>query len=433
LPEEPELRRAIAYLDRHLNREVAPSLVDDDALASMRALMRALGDPQLDTPVIQVTGTNGKGSTSAMITALLAGMGLNVGTYSSPHVSTVRERISRNGEAIDAMELAELIDDLARVEPTIDVTPSWFELMTAAAYRWFADTAVDVAVVEVGLLGRFDATSVADAAVAVITNVDYDHTEGGPTWRRDLAWEEAGIIRPGATVVLGETDPDLEDVFLAERPGSLLRRDVDFACEDNELAVGGRLVTLWTPDSRHGDLFVSMHGAHQGDNAALALAAAEAYLGTAVPFEVAEEAFAQVFLPGRFEVLSREPLVIVDGAHNPAGAEASLVTLEEGFSVGGRRLQIVGLLGERDLEWMLTALGVDHADLVIACTAPSPRAIPARVIAAAAAAFDVDVEVVEDAGDAAEWALSMATEEDLILASGSLYVAGAVRDRLLAS
>ncbi|MFN3215341.1 MAG: bifunctional folylpolyglutamate synthase/dihydrofolate synthase [Acidimicrobiales bacterium] len=432
MPEEPELRRAIAYLDRHLNREVAPSLVDDDALASMRALMRALGDPQLDTPVIQVTGTNGKGSTSAMITALLAGMGLSVGTYSSPHVSTVRERISRNGEAIGASDLAELIEDLARVEPTIDVTPSWFELMTAAAYRWFADIAVDVAVVEVGLLGRFDATSVADAAVAVITNVDYDHTDGGPTWRRDLAWEEAGIIRPGATVVLGETDPDLEDVFLAERPGSLLRRDVDFACEDNELAVGGRLVTLWTPDSRHGDLFVSMHGAHQGDNAAVALAAAEAYLGTAVPFEVAEEAFAQVFLPGRFEVLSREPLVIVDGAHNPAGAEASLVTLEEGFSVAGRRLQIVGLLGERDLEWMLTALGADRADMVIACTAPSPRAIPARVIAAAAAALDVDVEVVEDPGDAAEWALSMATEEDLVLASGSLYVAGAVRDRLLA-
>jgi dihydrofolate synthase / folylpolyglutamate synthase len=433
LASEPELRRAIAYLDRHLNREVAPSLVDDDALASMRALMRALGDPQLDTQVIQVTGTNGKGSTSAMITALLAGMGLSVGTYSSPHVSTIRERISRNGEAIEATELAELIEDLARVEPTVDVIPSWFELITAAAYRWFADTAVDVAVVEVGLLGRFDATSVADPTVAVITNVDYDHTDGGPTWRRDLAWEEAGIIRPGATVCLGETDPDLEDVFLAERPGSLLRRDVDFACEDNELAVGGRLVTLWTPDSRHSDLFVSLHGAHQGDNAALALAAAEAYLGTAIPFEVAEEAFAQVFLPGRFEVLSRAPLVIVDGAHNPAGAEASIETLEEGFSVAGRRLQIVGLLGERDLGWMLTALGADRADLVIACTAPSPRAIPARVIAAAAAALDVDVEVVEDPGDAGEWALSIATEDDLVLASGSLYVAGAVRDRLLAS
>lgn len=430
---EPELRRALAYLDRHLNREVAPSRIADDSLASMRALARALGDPQVDYPIIHVTGTNGKGSTSAMITALLAGMGLSVGTYSSPHVSTVRERISRNGEPIEAIELAELIDDLGRVEPTLDVTPSWFELMTAAAYRWFADTAVDVAVVEVGLLGRFDATNVADPSIAVITNVDFDHTEGGPTWRRDLAWQEAGVIRPGATVCLGETDPDLDDVFVAERPGSLLRRDIDFACEDNELAVGGRLVTLWTPDSRHRDLFVSLHGAHQGDNAALALAAAEAHLGTGVPFEVAEEALGQVFLPGRFEVLSREPLVIVDGAHNPAGAEASMETLEEGFSVAGRRLQIIGLLGDRDLAWMLTALAADRADLVIACTAPSPRAIPARVIAAAAAELDVDVEVVEDPGDAAEWALAMATEEDLVLASGSLYVAGAVRDRLLVS
>ena len=430
---EPELRSALAYLDRHLNREVDPTAVDGDALHSMRTLMRALGDPQVDTPIIQVTGTNGKGSTAAMITALLAGMGLSVGTYNSPHVSTVRERISCNGELIEATELAEVLDVIARVELTIDISPSWFELMTAAAYRWFADTAVDVAVVEVGLLGRFDATSVVDPTVAVITNVDFDHTDGGPTWRRDVAWEEAGIIRPSSLLCLGETDPELEAVFVAENPAAIRRRDVDFRCEDNELAVGGRLVTLRSTESHHGDVFVSLHGAHQGDNAAIALAAAEAFLGTAIPADVVAEAFGSLFLPGRFEVLGREPLVIVDGAHNPPGAEASIETLEEGFHVAGRRLQVIGMLGGRDLEWMLTSLGADRADLVVACTAPSPRAVPAREIAAAVAALDVDVEVVEDPGDAAERALSMANDEDLVYAAGSLYVAGAVRDRLLVS
>ena len=424
---------AVGYLDRHINLEVTAGRVDGLSLESMRGLMQALGDPHLDVPVIQVTGTNGKGSTSAMIAALLSRMGLTVGTYGSPHVSSITERIQRNGEDIDPDEFAELITVLANVEATLDHTPSWFELMTATAYRWFADSAMDVAVIEVGKLGRFDATSIVDPRVAVVTNVAYDHTDGSEGWRRDIAWEKAGIIKPGSTLCLGETDEDLEEVFIAEGPSKVLRRGSDFECEDNALAVGGRLLTLRTPDSYLPETFVSLHGAHQGDNAAIALAAAEAFLETAIPEQVATEALGELHIPGRFEIVAQHPLIIVDGAHNPEGAQAAVETLDDGFDVSGRRYLVVGMMAERDARWMLESLAADHAEVVIVCTPPSPRGMPASELGAVAIDMGLDTEIVADPADAIERACMLATEDDLIFAAGSLYVAGAVRDAVLAS
>ncbi len=427
------LDTAVAYLDRHINLEVTAGRVDDLSLDNMHALMTALGSPNLDVPVIQVTGTNGKGSTAAMITALLAAMGLSVGTYASPHVSSITERMQHNGRDIDPDDLVALIEVLERVEPTLDHTPSWFELLTAAAYRWFADLAVDVAVIEVGKLGRFDATSVVDPAVAVITNVCYDHTDGSAGWRRDIAWEKAGITKPSSILCLGETDPELEEVFLAEQPRAVLRRGGDFDCEDNVLAVGGRQLSLRTPRSHLDEVFVSLHGAHQGDNAAIALAAAEAFLDTAIGEEVATEAFGALSLPGRFEVIGTEPLIIVDGAHNPDGAAAAVATLDDGFAVAGHRFLVAGMMAERDATWMLESLGADQAELTIVCTPPSPRGMPASELGAAANAMGLDVEVVADPAEAIARARGLATEDDLIFAAGSLYVAGAVRDAVLAN
>lgn len=422
------LDQAVAFLDRHINLEATAGKVDGLSLASMHNLMRALGDPHQDVPVIQVTGTNGKGSTAAMIAALLGEMGLTVGTYGSPHVSSITERWQMNGTNIDPDEFGAAIEPLAAVAASMDEPPSWFELMTAGAYRWFADIAADVAVVEVGKLGRFDATSVVDPRVAVITNVGFDHTDGREGWRRDVAWEKAGIINPDGVLCLGETDPELEDVFLAERPQVILRRHDDFDVEDNVLAVGGRSVSLRTPLGRMDDVFLSLHGHHQGDNAAIALAAAEAFLGVGISEEVATAALGQVALPGRFEVVATEPLVIVDGAHNPAGAEAAVATLEDGFSVAGRRMLIVGMMAERDAEWMLESLDAESADLVIACRPDSPRGMDAEELGAVARDMDIAVEVVSDPAEALLRALNVSTDEDLIFAAGSLYVAGAVRD-----
>lgn len=430
MPQLMTLEHAVAYLDRHINRGITLDKIDATALDNMRALARALGDPQIDTPVIQVTGTNGKGSTATMITQLLVALGLNVGTYGSPHVSSITERIQRNGEPIEPEDLAALIAVLEAVEPTLGFAPAWFELLTAAAYRYFADTAVDVAVVEVGVLGRFDATSIVDPTVAVITNVGYDHTDGRQDWRRAIAWEKAGVVKPGTVLCLGETAPELEDIFIAEAPAGLLRRGDDFDCLDNLLAVGGRQVTLRSPAGMYEEVFVSMHGAHQGDNAAIALAAAEAFVGTTLSDDVVHEGFANIRIPGRFEVIGNEPLVILDGAHNPDGAEAAAATLADGFTVAGRRILVVGMMSDKNAAWILESLGSgsDGFDLVICTQAATPRAMPAGELGAAARAEGYEVEVVPDPAEALDHAMAQASGDDLILVAGSIYIVGAVRD-----
>src|SRR3954454_1099489 len=206
---------ALAYLDAHASYEKT-GRIEHPTLERMKTLVEAMGDPQFAYPVIHITGTNGKGSTAQMITRLLMAHGLTVGTYTSPHLERVNERMTYNSEPIGDDDFAEQVGAVADLEMLAGVRPTYFEAVTAASFRWFSDLAVDVAVVEVGLLGRWDATNVVDAQVAVITNVGLDHTEfAGPT-KADVASEKAGIIKPGSAVVLGETDPALVDIFLVE-------------------------------------------------------------------------------------------------------------------------------------------------------------------------------------------------------------------------
>ncbi|MUH52873.1 MAG: bifunctional folylpolyglutamate synthase/dihydrofolate synthase, partial [Actinobacteria bacterium] len=311
---------ALDYLDAHAVYEKTGQ-IEAPSLGNIERLLSVMGDPQHTYPVIHVTGTNGKGSTSQMITRLLMAHGLTVGTYSSPHLERINERMSHNCEPIDDEEFGDQVGSVADLEIVAGVRPSYFEITTAAALRWFSDIAVDVAVVEVGLLGRWDATNVVDAQVAVITNVALDHMEfAGPT-KLDIAREKAGIIKPNSAVVVGETDPELVEVFREAGGAVVLERGEQFDCLENQLAVGGRLVDLRTPTTVYSDLFIPLHGRHQGDNAAVALTAVEAFFASPVPEELVIEAFGSVVMPGRFEVLNHLPLVIVDGAHNPAGAD----------------------------------------------------------------------------------------------------------------
>jgi dihydrofolate synthase/folylpolyglutamate synthase len=426
-----DLPEAVEFLDRHLNREARAGKIEGLSLDTMHALLRVSGDPHLAGPVIHITGTNGKGSVARMASALLAESGLTVGTYGSPHLERINERISRNGEAISDDELAAVLTEMADAERVADVDASWFDLVTAAAFTWFAEVAVDVSVVEVGLLGRFDATNVVHADVAVVTNIGLDHTDGVGDWRAAVASEKAGIIEEGSFLVLGETDERLRPIFLAERPAQVWDRDIDFAAEENLAALGGRVVDLRTPYALHEQVFVPLHGRHQGDNAAVAVAAVEAFFDRALADDVVADAFATVRMPGRFEVIRHHPLVVVDGAHNPPGAELAAETMAEDFDVAGRHLLVVGLLQGRDPEAMLNALDAPSADLVIACTPPSPRAVPAAEVAAAARRLGVDTEVAGTVADAIDAALAVATEDDAILVAGSLYVAGAARTHLL--
>ncbi len=445
-----DLDKALHYLDEHINLEVLTGVagrVEGLSLDRMRRVVEVLGDPQHTYPVIHLTGTNGKGSTARMITALLAAHDLSVGTYTSPHLEHITERISRNGEPIGRSEFADVIGELASLEGLMGVRPSYFELLTAAAFSWFNQVAVDVAVVEVGMLGRWDATNVADGQVAVITNIGKDHTDSAGDWRRHVASEKAGIVKPGSHLVLGETDPALRPLFVAQPgPASVWVRDSDFGCVTDRLAIGGHVVDLRTPHGVLEEILLPVHGAHQVDNAACAVAAVEAFFGRALHPDVVADAFSGLRLPGRFEVLHRGPLLVLDGAHNPDGAAAAARTLADEFEVGsGPRRWVLGVLGGRDAGEMVDAFGVRLGDEVICCTPPSPRGIPADELASVVAARGASVSVEPDVGRAVELAWAAALAEagtdagsdagsdsgsgggGVVMVTGSLYTVGAAR------
>ncbi|MBM3682946.1 MAG: bifunctional folylpolyglutamate synthase/dihydrofolate synthase [Actinobacteria bacterium] len=421
---------ALAYLDGHINREARAGVYDDLSLDAMHELAGLWGDPHRAYRVIHITGTNGKGSTARMVTRLLLAHGLRVGTYTSPHVEEYTERLRLDDEPIAPEEFGRLIGELADVEPLLTHRPSHFECLTAIALSWFAQCAVDVAVVEVGVLGRYDATNIVDADVAVVTNIGSDHTDFGEAWRERIAREKAGIIKPSSTLVLGETDPELRPIFLAEGPVDAWIRGEDFDATGNRLAVGGRLCDLRTRYQHLEEVFVPLHGAHQGDNAVVALAAAEAFFGRAVAPDVAATAFATVEVAGRFEVLGRNPLVIIDGAHNLEGAVAAGAVFREGFAPAGRRILVVGMLVGRDHAAMLRAFGAAEFDLVVTCAPESPRALSAEELAAVATAEGCTAVPAADVETALDEALRGAGAEDLVFVSGSLYLVGSAR-RLL--
>jgi len=425
-------REALGYLHALVNHEVIPRAgrIEGLSLDAMQSVMAVLADPQDSFPVIHVTGTNGKGSTVRMIEAILMAMGLRVGSYTSPHLQSMNERIRIGGESIADEDLAAGITSVAAAVASLDGPDlSWFETVTAAAFSHFANEAVDVALLEVGMLGRFDATNVAHGRIAVVTNVGLDHTDGLGDWQFDIAREKAGIVEPGAVLVLGETDPDLAAIFNQENPGLTLVREIDFALLDDSLAVGGRVIDLRTPKGHYKDVFVGLHGRHQSDNAALAITTAEEFFDCELPPEIVAEALASVSAPGRMEIVGRSPLVMLDVAHNPPGAEALSLAVEGAFG-DARRIIVLGLLDGRDPRAVSEALRVDEADLVITCSAPSRRALPAPVVADGVRSAGGKAEVVDQVGDAVDRALLLAGPQDMVLVVGSHTVVGEARGHL---
>ena len=419
------LADALRYLDDHTSYDVT-GRIDSPTTDRIARLCEAMGDPQYAAPVIHVTGTNGKGSTVHMISRLLMASGLTVGTYTSPHLERLNERIQRNGEPISDDDLAEHIAAVAQLEVITGTRPSFFEAVTAAAFRWFADIAVDVVVVEVGLLGRWDATNVVNGTVSVVTNIGLDHTEFAGPSLADIAREKAGILRGDGAAIIGETDPELVDIFRSEPHATLLAREIDFDVSDNVLAVGGRLVDLRTPTTVYSEVYIPLHGAHQADNAIVALTAVETFFAAPLADEVVREGFASVEIPARFEVVGVQPLVVLDGAHNPPGADTCAGVFFDDFQPDARRILVIGTL--RDPDEMVAAFRVDDFDLVVTCTAPTPRGVPAAVLGdAARRAGCGEVIVLDDPASAVAEALRRAGDDDAVLVAGSIYVAGAVR------
>ena len=422
---------ALRYLDEHSSYE-RTGRVDSPSTENIEKLLDAIANPQHSYRSIHITGTNGKGSTAQIITRLLMAHGLRVGTYSSPHINRINDRICINGEPIEDLEFGLQIGAISDLEILAGIRPSFFEIMTAAMFRWFADSAVDVAVVEVGMLGRWDATNVINSDVAVITNIALDHMEyAGPTVEH-IAREKAGIIKPSSSLVLGETDDLLREIFLAQEARTRLIRDEEFACEDNFLAIGGRMISVRTPRTRYEDVIVPLHGQHQGDNASLAICAVEEFFGDVINREILDEGMAMVAMPGRFEVLGHRPLSIIDGAHNPAGAQVCASVFFEDFSTQGRKILVTGALRSRNPEDLLSAFRANEFDVVITCTPPTPRGLPADEMAKVAQSIGCDdVRVADSVEKACQMAINLAQADDAILVTGSLYIVSAARPYLL--
>ena len=436
--------RARAWLDAHVNLETGVGVPARGpnrggvggrllAVERQRPLMELLGSPELEYPAIHLTGTNGKTSVARMSTELLTATGLTVGSYTSPHLQRVNERMCRDGEPIDDATLDDLLVQVALVEELLPDAPSYFEILTAAALLWFGDVAADVAVVEVGLGGRGDATNVVDGRVAVVTNVSLDHAEFiGPTVR-DIAEEKAGIVELGATLVLGETDPALAQPFLQRGAERVVTRGIDFGVRGNSLAHRGRMLDLYTPGATYHEVFLGLHGAHQADNAVCALTAVECFLGRPLEAGVVAAAFASVQTPGRLEVVHHQPLVLLDGVKNVAGAHALRLALAEEFADSPRTF-VVGLMREKEPHEMLEALGAIDASQLVCCRPDSPRGLSPDDVARAAMELGMDaarIEVIDDVRDAVQHAIDGSEEDEQVIVTGSLYVVSPARAMLV--
>ena len=418
----------------------------DPSLTRVTDLMNVLGDPQGAIPVILVAGTNGKTSTARMIDSVLRAFGLRVGRYTSPHLQSVTERISLDGEAV-AGQL--FVDAYLEIAPYLDLVDarhphplSYFEVLTAMAYAIFADAPVDVAVVEVGMGGTWDATNVAHAQVAVVTPIALDHQAYLGDTIEQIAGEKAGIIAEASVAILAEQPSEAAGVLL-RRAGdvgaTVAREGLEFGVVARTLAVGGQLLDLKGLGGEYEGVVLTLMGAHQAHNAAVALAAVEAFLGGGagrLDIDAVRAGFGAATSPGRLEVVRRGPTVLVDAAHNPHGARTVATALTDDYAFD-RLVGVIGMLSDKDAAGLLEALEPVLSQVVVTSTS-SPRALdPDELGAIAVTIFGADrVLVVPRLVDALAEAVSIAEEygplaQSGVLVTGSVVTAGEARALLV--
>lgn len=406
-------------------------------LERVRRLTELLGDPQRGYPVIHLTGTNGKTSTARMIDALLREAGLRTGRFTSPHLETVRERITLDGEPISEERFTEAYLELEPyielVDTEFDVPLSFFEVITVMAFAVFADAPVDVAVIEVGLGGTWDSTNVADGIVSVITPVAVDHSHLLGTEPVEIAMDKAGIIKAGATAVMSLQTPEVFEVLMrraAEVGATYVREGFELGVLSREIAVGGQLLTLRGLGGEYSDVFLPLHGEHQARNAVTALGAVEAFVGATEGKQVDQvlvrRAFSGTSSPGRLEVVRHSPAIVLDAAHNPAGAQATAASIGESFTFAPL-VGVIGCMADKDVYGVLEAFE-PVMDFVVCTQNSTPRAMPAAELGAEAEeVFGEDrVFVVPRLDDAIDEAVRLAEERTDELGAGGVLVTGSV-------
>lgn len=405
-------------------------------LATARHLLHALGDPQRDFASVHLAGTNGKGSTAAMIASALQASGYRVGLYTSPHLNHFTERIRIDGAPIPdeavAPLVAEIRESLSRTPLTGETMPTFFEFTTAMAFLAFARAAVDVAVVEVGMGGRLDATNLLDPLVAVLTPVDYDHQAFLGSTLGQIAGEKAGILKPRVPAVVGPQAAEAQEVIeqTARAVGAPLRQmDREFAVAVREADLAGTTFDYSGPRWSLPGARVGLAGRHQAINAAMALAALEALneQGVRIDGEAVRRGLAAARWEGRLEVLGEHPLLLLDGAHNPGAARALRQALVELVLPRVRRCHfLLGILGDKDVAGILAEL-LPLAGQVIVTAPDSPRAMPPERLAAEAGRWTDQVAICRTVAEALETAKSLTDPQDALCITGSLYTVGEAR------
>jgi dihydrofolate synthase/folylpolyglutamate synthase len=422
-----------ALLARWGEGQIAPSR------ERIESLLDLLGQPQKSFRSIHVSGTNGKTSTARMVDEMLRGFGLRTGRYTSPHLSSMTERIAYEGKPVSDRVFADAYDELA---PYLDLTDqqseirmTFFEAITALAFTIFADAPVDAAVVEVGLGGTWDATNVVDATVAVITPIGLDHVEYLGDTLAKIATEKAGIIHAGTSAILAAQPAEAAAELLrraAEVAAPVAREGLEFGILDRQIAVGGQMLTIQGLGGVYEQIFLSLHGRYQAQNAACAVAAVEAFFGVnaatgPLDVDVIRAAFVAVKSPGRLEAVRSAPTVLVDASHNPAAMRATAEALSEGFHFR-QLIGVIAMHADKDVRNSLAILE-PVLDSVVISQSSSSRAMPADELAAIAVEiFGADRVVVEPRLDnAIEAAVQVAEDsEDGVLVGSGVLITGSV-------
>ncbi len=426
----------------------------DLALDRMQELVGLLGDPQDACPVIHITGTNGKTSTARMTDALLRGRGLRTGRFTSPHLVSIRERIVVDGAPVGPERFVAAYEEVLPYVKLVDerhpVAMSFFEVLTGMAFAIFADTPVDVVVLEVGVGGRLDCTNVADGVVAVITPISIDHIRLLGDTVEEIAAEKAGIIKPGATAVLAQQPLPAAEVLLrhaVEVSATVAREGVEFGVLGREQAVGGQQLVLRGLRGTYEDIFLPLFGRYQAGNAACALAAVEAFAAVSdeniygsagLDADLVREAFAKVTSPGRLEVIRHSPTILIDAAHNPAGTAATVDAIGETFNFA-HLTGVFAASGDKDVPGMLAELEPLLDEIVVTRNSSDRSMETSEVAELAIEVFGEDrVRPADRLDDAIEAAVALTDEasgDDVpgrsgVLITGSVITAGDAR-RLL--
>ena len=408
------------------------------SLDRIKLLLDYLGNPQDGLKVIHIAGTNGKTSTSRMVERLLRALDLRTGLFTSPHLNHPRERISIDGSPISINNFEEIYRQvepfLGLVDEQISDSPlTFFEVLTAMSFVSFADKPVDAVSLEVGMGGSWDATNVLTPMVSVITPIDLDHQEYLGNTIEKIAHEKAGIIKHEIPVVVSNQTKEAAKVILAkalENNSPIMREGIELDVLERSVGIGGQQLTIANPYGTHSELFLPLFGKHQASNAAVALTAVEAFIDRQIDHDLVQEAFAEFSSPGRLQILKRNPTIVIDAAHNPAGIRATKQGINESFQFDNLIL-ILAFMGDKDIDQILEELK-GFAQIVILTQTKSARALSTQDLEKKArniSQFANRIEVSDNSEDAIKLATKLANEVGNsagIIALGSVVLAGEI-------